>query len=525
MLINEGKELTAPAIGRLRTVIIGGGTVGLYAAHELVKRGQEVVVVESGGLALDNFPPDSYASVGKPHEGIRLGRARNLGGTSNLWGGQLVEFQPADFEGRDWIPDSKWPVTYSEISAYHQRTYENLGISREFLDDRQVFNHAGGAMSDFSGGLELFFTRWLKIPSFSVAYAQEIRSNEKLKVLLNHTVIGFAGSMGGITAIRTIDLAGKKQLIEGDCFILAAGTIEISRLLLHAAATPGWDCPWRHNKNVGAFFQDHVVGRVASLEVLDRRRFFKTFSTIVWSGHKFQPKLRLKDETLQRSRIMNIQGMMSFESSISENLVYLKQFLKAALYSRKLSGIGDLGRNLRACGKHLIPLMWKYVVDNRVLVPSTSKISLNIQSEQTPLRESRISIDPAVTDAAGLPKVILDWKVGSEELTSIGEFTILCDRALRASGLASLRITGDLTKLEPQFLTTLRDNYHHAGGSRMGETEKDGVVDRNLRVFGTTNLYVAGAASFRTTSNANTTFTALAFVTRLVDHLTSSIKD
>ena len=105
MILNEVKELAAPAKGGRRTVIIGGGTVGLYVARELVKRGQEVVVVESGGLALDNFEPDSYASVGKPHEGIRLGRARNLGGTSNLWGGQLVEFQPADFEGRDWIPD------------------------------------------------------------------------------------------------------------------------------------------------------------------------------------------------------------------------------------------------------------------------------------------------------------------------------------------------------------------------------------------------------------------------------------
>jgi choline dehydrogenase-like flavoprotein len=111
--------------------------------------------------------------------------------------------------------------------------------------------------------------------------------------------------------------------------------------------------------------------------------------------------------------------------------------------------------------------------------------------------------------------------VGSEELASIREFTMRCDRALRAAGLASLHIAGDLTKLEPQFLATLRDNYHHAGGTRMGQTENDGVVDRNLRVFGTTNLYVAGAATFRTTSNANTTFTALAFVTRLVDHLTS----
>ena len=494
--------------------------MGLYAARELSKRGQEVLVIESGGLALDNFVPESYASVGKPHEGIRLGRARNLGGTTNLWGGQLVEFQPADFEGRAWIPDSKWPVSYNEISSLYERTYENLGIPSDLHDDKRVLHRASGSEPHFEEGLELFLTRWLRIPSFSVAYAKEIETSENLTVLLHHTVVGFLGSNGVITAVRSINRAGKMHLIEGDCFILAAGTIEISRLLLHAAATPGWDCPWRHNANVGAFFQDHLVGRVAALDVLDRRQFFNTFCTIVWSGHKFQPKLRLRNETLQRSRIMNIQGMMAFESSIGENLVYLKQFLKAVLYSRKISGIGDLAKNLRACGKHILPLMWKYLVDNRIFVPSTSKISLIIQSEQTPLRESRISIDPAFTDACGLPKVILDWRVGSEELVSIREFTLHCDRALRAAGLAGLQIAEDLRKLEPQFLATLRDNYHHAGGARMAETEQDGVVDRDLRVFGTVNLYVAGAASFRTTSNANTTFTALAFVTRLVDHLT-----
>jgi len=498
--------------------------MGLYAARELSMRDHDVVVIESGGLPLDSFAPESYASVGKPHEGIRLGRARNLGGTSNLWGGQLVEFQPADFEGRAWIPDSQWPVSYDEMSAYHQRTYENLGIPRELHEDKEIWLGVKGSKPDFEEGLELFLTRWLKIPSFSVAYAKEIQMRKNLGVLLNHTVVGFTAESGTITAVEAVDGVGMKRQIEGACFILAAGTIESCRLLLHAASKPGGECPWRHNTNIGAYFQDHLTGRVASVEVLDRHRFFNTFSTIIWTGHKFQPKIRLTNQTLKRSRILNIHAMMSFESSISENLVYLKQFLKAALYSREISGITDLIKNLEACGKHLIPLMWKYVVDNRVFVPSTSKISLNIQSEQTPVRESRISIEPASTDATGLPKVILDWRVGSDDIGSIREFTILCDRALRAAGLAKLDVSSGLVKLEPHFASTLHDNYHHTGGARMATTPNDGVVDCHLKVFGTTNLYVAGAATFRTTSNANTTFTALTFVTRLIDHLTAKAK-
>jgi choline dehydrogenase-like flavoprotein len=118
--------------------------------------------------------------------------------------------------------------------------------------------------------------------------------------------------------------------------------------------------------------------------------------------------------------------------------------------------------------------------------------------------------------------VVLDWKAGGEEIGSIREFAVRCEGALRAAGLAHLKIVDDLMNSHPRFLAALRDNYHQAGGARMGWSESDGVVDRNLRIFGTRNLYVAGAATFRTSGNANTTFTALSFVTRLVDHLTSS---
>jgi len=521
MLLSDFAQLKPSSPGRTRTVVIGSGAVGLYSAVQLAKRGQDVLVIESGGLGLDGFAPESYSSVGLVHDGIRIGRSRSLGGTTNLWGGQLVEFQPVDFDGRDWLPHSKWPVTYGEISPYYRRTYKNLGMTGESLDDLCVIKHVLGLRPHLAEGLEMFLTRWLKIPSFAVFYSKEIRSSQNLSVLLNHTVVGFVGSNGSITAVRAVDSAGNIHLIEGGQFILAAGTIEICRLLLHSAATPGWDCPWRDNENIGAYFQDHLVGRVASVHPIDKDRFFNTFCNFVRSGRKYQPKIRLTNETLERTHILNIQGTFCFESSIAENLVFLKQFLKAAVHSRKISGLGDLFRNLRACGKHLVPLMWKYVVENRIFVPSTSRISLGIQSEQAPLRESRITIDSTVTDRFGLPKVILDWKAGRQELASIREFTLRCDRAMRAAGLAHLEIAEDLTNSQPRFLSNLHDIYHQTGGARIAGSKRDGVADRNLRVFGTTNLYVAGAATFRTTSNANVTFVALAFATRLVDHLTS----
>jgi choline dehydrogenase-like flavoprotein len=508
-----------PAADPARVVIIGGGTVGIYFAVLMASQGREVVLIEAGDESLGNFSPDTFESVGFPHRGIKIGRSKSLGGTSNLWGGQLVEFQRADFAGREWLPDSKWPITYEEVARYYEPTYRNLGIPSEMLADRDVFKGLKTKVPKFGHGVELFLTRWLKIPSLAGAFRKELEENPKIKVLLGHVVTGFSGTSGNMDAVHVLDAKKAKHRISGSEFILAAGTIEISRLLLHAARQTDWIAPWRENDNVGRYFQDHIGGRVASVHPQNRKKFFDLFSSIVLGGSKFQPKLRLTNETLERDHVLNMHAMLHFESSIGENLVFLKQFLKAAVYSRKITGVGELLRNLVACGRHLPPLMWRYMINNRVFVPSGSKISFVLQSEQTPLRDSRITIDPATKDAYGLPKVLLDWKLGREEFPAMRDFATRCREALRESGLADLRILEGLLSQDESFFRTLEDNYHHAGGARMGWSEEDGVVDTDLKVFGTDNLYVLGAATFRTASNANTTFVALSLATRLAEKL------
>jgi choline dehydrogenase-like flavoprotein len=210
---------------------------------------------------------------------------------------------------------------------------------------------------------------------------------------------------------------------------------------------------------------------------------------------------------------------MCFESSATEHLVFLKQFLKAAIHSRRLSGVRDFFRHAMACVRHLPPLMWTYVKEHRMFVPFDSHVVLNVQAEQMPTDGSRITVDPSRRDAYGLPQAIIDWQLTGEELPTILDLAQRCGRALEAAGLATLAIEPDLLALKPSFLDTLHDTYHAAGGAIMGVDEAHGVVDRDLRVFGTTNLYLASAATFPTSSSANVTFTALAFATRLADHL------
>jgi choline dehydrogenase-like flavoprotein len=508
-----------PAADPARAVIVGGGTVGIYLAVLLARQGREVVLIEAGNESLGNFAAEAFESVGFPHRGIKIGRSKSLGGTSNLWGGQLVEFQRADFAGRDWMPDSKWPVSYEEIVSYYGPTYQNLGIPAEMLADKDVFQGLKADVPAFGHGVELFLTRWLKIPSLAGAFREDLEKSPKISVLLNHVVTGFEGTAGRIEAVRVLDPHRREHRVSGGDFVLASGTIEIVRLLLHAAQQKDWPAPWCNNDNIGRYFQDHIGGRVGEVRPIDKKRFMDLFSHIVLRGSKFQPKLRLTNKTLEVDRVLNMHAILHFESSVSENLVFLKQFLKAALYSRKVNNVSELMRHLLASWRHLPPLMWRYVVQNRVFVPSGSKISFVLQSEQVPLRDSRVTIDPSVKDCYGLPKVILDWRLGQEEFPSMKDFATRCREALKESGLADLQLADGLLKQDSSFFQTMSDNYHHVGGARMGWTAENGVVDGNLKVFGTDNLYVLGASTFRTASNANTTFVALSFATRLAERI------
>ena len=57
------------------------------------------------------------------------------------------------------------------------------------------------------------------------------------------------------------------------------------------------------------------------------------------------------------------------------------------------------------------------------------------------------------------------------------------------------------------------------GTTRMAKDPRSGVVDSNCRVFGVSNLFVAGGSVFPTGGHANPTWMFLALALRLADHL------
>ena len=55
--------------------------------------------------------------------------------------------------------------------------------------------------------------------------------------------------------------------------------------------------------------------------------------------------------------------------------------------------------------------------------------------------------------------------------------------------------------------------------NRMSDSPKTGVVDKNCKVFGLSNLYIAGSSVFATSSIVNPTYTIVALSLRLGEYL------
>ena len=98
--------------------ILGSGPAGLTIAGEFANMPVKVLVIESGGLDEDPLCDalGEIESVGVPRvmDQTRV-RNRIVGGTSHTWSGRCSPLDEIDFEHRDWVPYSGWPIAPIEL--------------------------------------------------------------------------------------------------------------------------------------------------------------------------------------------------------------------------------------------------------------------------------------------------------------------------------------------------------------------------------------------------------------------------
>jgi choline dehydrogenase-like flavoprotein len=154
--------------------------------------------------------------------------------------------------------------------------------------------------------------------------------------------------------------------------------------------------------------------------------------------------------------------------------------------------------------------------DVRLSGEACSRFWVEHQIEQSPEVSNRVC-PSARRDKFGRAEVELAWKWSDLDLRSLETSVDLFGRAVEAAGLG---------EFEPYpwdedgpNVTSTNGSFHPMGTTRMSEDPKRGVVDVDLRLHGTQNLFVLGSSIFPTGGYATPAFTVIALSIRLGDLL------
>jgi choline dehydrogenase-like flavoprotein len=253
--------------------IVGGGPAGISLALSLADTGLRVLLLEAGRKPQDKEAQALYegevadeAMHSPPHRY----RQRGLGGSSAIWGGRCMPYDPIDFERRPWVPESGWPIGYEDLLPHYVAANALAEAGRYAYDAREAFPDSPPMISGFaseivrSTGLERF-----SCPThFGVRYLRRLQLARNVRVIQGAVCTGIRLAPEGGT-VRSLDVAGldgRRFTVTARATVLAMGGLETPRLLLASNDVVPQGVGNEYDV-VGRYYMCHIAGNVGTLEV------------------------------------------------------------------------------------------------------------------------------------------------------------------------------------------------------------------------------------------------------------------
>jgi choline dehydrogenase-like flavoprotein len=538
---------------RTDVCVVGAGPAGALVAARLSRAGHDVVVLEAGPRfdresrtermerairpAHDDRSVwemggerDEFSTTGDLFYPLNHARVKGVGGTSLHWQGMVMRLHESDFAGTAGTGGGPaWPLTYDDVRPYYARAERELGVAgaddNPFAPPRTEPFPMPAFPPSYSDALFAEACEELGVTTHSVPNARNSEPyGERGPCVGYGTCKPVCPSGAKYSAdvhvreaeregARVVDRAPVQRLVTGDGgervtaaayatpdgethrqaarqFVLAAGGVEVPRLLLLSRDDAHPDGLANSSGLVGHYFTDHLfAGAGGHLDEATRQNHV---GFITSECHQFydDPGQQLED------RAGNV-----VVPATDDDLTPLKlEFLNYAGPSPVELALGgaewgdDLLGTLRDAYGH--------------------SIAMGGLVAQEPRLENRVTLDPSTTDDHGNPVPDVQWSIDARARRTLSRANDLQHAILGELGVDVGWTVGP-------------DNtgpaYHHMGTTRMGTDPGESVVDPRLRTHDVRNLTVASSSVFVSPGAMNPTLTIAALALKAADHVEADL--
>ncbi len=492
--------------------IFGAGAAGITLARALSGGSRKIVVFESGGFDFDIDTQNLYAGdvIGFSYTPIDRDRLRFLGGSTNHWQGSCRPFDAFDLDD--------WPIGLDVLEPYYQQAQQVCQLGPYTYNPQDWSDSEARPISTIgTDSLKTSLFQYSPPTRFGTVYRNDLATAGNLTVYLHANLVNIDtnDAASGVTGAQIACLGGKRFRARARQYVLATGGIENVRLLLTSNRVQKTGLG-NGNDLVGRYFMDHVyVPRAATVLADVASPEVRFYDHHMVRGHPVEGILVASDE-LRRAKQMP-PFYIGFRVPAPEIVALGVDRLPAPL--RGMLGEG-IAQNIefyysRTASALQMPAKWLYGKMWRT-PPGTFVTCYCVGPNPDP--QSRVTLSNTV-DALGLRQTQLDWRLPGNFEQDMHRAHEQLAQLLGRTGVGRLRIESSATGYDP--MQDVVNAHHHMGTTRMHDDPRQGVVDRDCRIHGIGNLFVAGSSVFPSYACDDPTMTIVALALRLADHLKS----